>query len=69
MLILHHKNYLCIVAYHSKFPVTKRTEDLSADSLILAHRMFFSEYGSSTKIMSDAGGNFISDQLKDSAKH
>ena len=27
---LHNKNYLCIVDYHSKFPVIKKTEDLLA---------------------------------------
>ena len=32
MFMLHNKNYLCIVDFHSKFPVNKETEDLSADS-------------------------------------
>ena len=36
MFTLHNKNYLCIVDYHSKFPLINKTEDLSADSLILA---------------------------------
>ena len=31
---LNNKNYLCIVDNHSKFPVIKKTEDLSTDSLI-----------------------------------
>ena len=36
MFTLHNENYLCIVDYHSKFPVIKKMGDLSADSLILA---------------------------------
>ena len=41
MFTLCNKNYLCIVDYHSKFPVIKKTEDLSADSLILACKIIF----------------------------
>ena len=33
---LNNKNYICIVDYHSKFPVVKRMDGLSADSLIAA---------------------------------
>ena len=32
MFTLHNKYYICIVDYHSKFPVIKEMEDLSADS-------------------------------------
>ena len=32
IFILHNKSYFCIVDYHSKFPVIKKMEDLSADS-------------------------------------
>ena len=32
---LHNKYYLCIIDYQSKFPAIKKTEDLSADTLIL----------------------------------
>ena len=32
MFTVHNRNYLCIVDYHSKFPVIKKMEDLSADS-------------------------------------
>ena len=35
MVPLSNKNYLCIVDYHSKIPVIKKTEDLSTNSLIL----------------------------------
>ena len=64
MFILHNKYYLCIFDYFSKFPVIKMTEDLSADSLMLACKIIFSEYGLPKKIMSDASGNFISDKFK-----
>ena len=47
--------------YHSKFPVIKKTQDISADSLILTCKIVFSEYSLPRKIMSDAGSNFISD--------
>ena len=33
---LNNKSYICIVDYHSKFPVVKRMDGLSADSLIAA---------------------------------
>ena len=35
MFTLNNKYYLCIVDYHSKFSIIKKTEDLSVDSLIL----------------------------------
>ena len=44
MFTLHNKNYLCIVDYHSKFPVIQEMEDLSADSLILTCNIIFAEY-------------------------
>ena len=33
MFTLHNKNYFCVEDYHSKFPVIKKMEDLSADIL------------------------------------
>ena len=64
MFSLSNKNYLCIVDYHSKFPIIKKMEDLLADSLILACIIIFSEYGLSRKIMSDTGANFISEKFE-----
>ena len=55
MFTLINKHYLCIVDYHSKFPVVKMTEDLSADSLILTSKIISSENGLPNKIMSDSG--------------
>ena len=42
---ISNKNDLCIIDYHSKFPVVKKNEGLSADSLIAAFKVVFSEYG------------------------
>ena len=41
ILTLHSKNYLSLVDYHSKFPIIKNTEDLLANSLILACKIIF----------------------------
>ena len=64
MFTLNNKHYLCIVDCHSKFPVIRKSEGFSADSLILTCKVIFTEYGIPKKIMSDSGCNFISDQLK-----
>ena len=60
---LHNKKYLCIVDFHSKFSITKKTEDLAADTLILACKIVFSEYGLPRKIISGASSNFISEKI------
>ena len=41
----NNKNYLCIVDYHSKFPVIKRMEGLSMESLSATIKIIFAEYG------------------------
>ena len=53
-----------MVDYHSMFPVIKRMEGLSAESLTAAVKVIFAEYGMPHRIMSDAGSNFISEKLK-----
>ena len=60
----NNKYYLCILDYHSKFPIVKKAEGMFAESLKLAWKVRFSEYGLLTGIMSDTGGNFISDKLR-----
>ena len=62
MFTLNNKHYLCTIDYYSNFPVIKKT-DLSADSLILACKVIFAEYGLPKKIMSDSDGSFISDRF------
>ena len=60
----NNKNYLCIVDYHSKFPVIKRMEGLSSKSLIATTKVIFAEYGIPCKIISDACTNFVSDKFR-----
>ena len=60
----NNKNYLCLIDYHSKFPVVKRMEGLSTENLTARAKIIFTEYGISHKIMSDAGTNFVSDKFK-----
>ena len=59
----NNKNHLCIVDYHSKFPVVKRLEGLSAESLITTVKVIFAEYGIPHKLMSNADTNFVSDKF------
>ena len=59
MFTLNNEHYLCIVDYHSKFPIIKKAEDLSTESLILTCKVIFAEYGIPRQIMSDTCGNFI----------
>ena len=59
----NNKNYLCIVDYHSKFPVVKRLEGLSAENLIPTVKVIFTEYGIPWKLMSNTGTNFVSDKF------
>ena len=59
-----HKSYLCIVDYDSKIHVIKKTEDLLANSLILACNIIFSECGLPKKIMFDTSHNFMSKKFK-----
>ena len=54
---------MCIVDYNRKFPVIKRLEGLSAESLINTVKIIFAKYGIPQKIMSDTGTNFISDRF------
>ena len=63
MFALHNRNYLCIVDYHSKFPVIK-IEHISVNSLILTYKIFFFRIWLSKEKISDSGGNFISDIFK-----
>ena len=60
----NNKNYLCIVEYHSKFPVIKRMEGLSTESLITTTMVIFAEYGIPHKLMSDTDTYFISDRFR-----
>ena len=61
---LNNKKYLCIVDYHSKFPVIKRMEGLSAENLITTVKIILAEYGIPHRLMSDAGGNFVLEKFR-----
>ena len=61
---LNNKNYLCIVDYHSKFPVIKRMEGLSAENLIATIKVIFAEYGILHRLMSDTGSSFVSEKFR-----
>ena len=63
----NNRNYLCIVDYHSKFPVVKRLEGLSTENLITTVKVIFVEYGIPHKIMSDTGTNSASDRFRNFA--
>ena len=58
---------MCIVDYHSKFPVIKRMEGLSTENLVITTKVIFTEYGITHKIMSYAGTNFVSNTFRSSA--
>ena len=64
----NNKNYICIVDYHSKFPIIKRIEGLLADNRINMLKIIFAEYSIPHKIMSDAGTNFISEKFQQFCK-
>ena len=61
---INNKNYLCIIDHHSKFPLIKRMEGLSTDSLITTIKVIFAEYGIPCKLMSDIGTNFVSGEIQ-----
>ena len=64
MFQLNNKDYLCIINYHSKFLIVKKMEGPSTDSLISAFEVVISEYSIPKGIMSDVGGNFISEKFE-----
>ena len=61
---LDKKTYLCVVDYHSKFPLVKVLPDNSAHSLKEAFKDIISEHRLFRELVSEAGANFISDELQ-----
>ena len=55
---------LCIIDYYSKFSVVKKTDSLSADNLIRADTIVFTEFRLPKKIISDVGTNLVSENFK-----
>ena len=61
---LSNKNYSCIIDYHSKFPVIKRMEGLSTESLSTTMKVIFVECSIPHRLMSDTGTNFVSEKFR-----
>ena len=61
---LDKKIYLCVVDYHSKFPLVKVLPDTSAHSLKEAFKDIISEHRFFWELVSDAGVNLTSDEFQ-----
>ena len=61
---LNNKNCLCIIDYHSKFPVRKRMQGLSPESLITKIKVIFAKYDILHRLISDADSKFVSEKFK-----
>ena len=59
------KTLLCIVDYHSKFPIVKKVNSLSADDVVHTTKLIFAECGFLRKTVSDVGTTFTSETFKD----
>ena len=57
VFIINNKTLLWIVDYHSKLPIVKTVNSLSADILLQMNKLIFAEYGLPKKIIPDAGKN------------
>ena len=64
IFIIHGGTLLCIVDYHSKLPIVKKINSLSAGDLVHMTKLIFEEYKLPKKVVSDAGTNFIADTFK-----
>ena len=64
---IDNKHSLCIVDYHGILPITRQVEGISRDSLIKTCQIFL-EYGLPSKIVSDAGSNFVSEKFENFCK-
>ena len=64
LFTVDNRHYLCIVHYHSKFPVIKQVGGFNTDNLIKTCMNKFSEYGLPSEIVADAGKNFISEKFE-----
>ena len=53
IFMINNKMLLCIVDYHSRFPVVKKGDNHAVDDLVQMTTMIFAEYGLPKKIISD----------------
>ena len=65
IFMLKNKAYFCIADHQSKFLGAKIMDILSADSLIKTCIIILPEYALLRKISSDAGANFVSEQIQE----
>ena len=54
---------LCVVDYHSTFPIVKKVNSVSADNLVQMTKLILAGYRLPKKIILDAGKNFLSETL------
>ena len=64
IFMINGKTHLCILDYHSKFPIVKKVNSLSADDLVQKAKLIFAEYGLPKKIVSDVVINFMVETFK-----
>ena len=65
----NNKHYLCILNYHSQFPVIKQVERFSSYNLIKTCNFIFSEYGQIiSNIVWHVATNFISEKFENVCK-
>ena len=55
---------LGMVHYYNELPTIKKTYSLSANILIRAVKILFAQFGLPSKIVLDAGINYISDMFR-----
>ena len=58
------RNYLMIVDYYSRFPVTRLLHDITADTVCEQFSSVIAEYGIPKEILSDFGSQYTSKQFK-----
>ena len=56
---------LCVVDYHSKFPIVKEVNSLPVDDLVEKTKLIFAEYGLPKKVDLNVGTNSTAKTFKD----
>ena len=69
VFIINNRVLLHIVDYHSKFPIAKKVNSLSADDLLQMTKLIFAEYRLLKKTVYAADTNFTSETCKDFYRH
>ena len=69
IFMVSNENLPCIVDLYSKFPVVKKVKSTSAEDLIQATKVEFTEFGLPTKLASGSDTNFVSELFKKFCRH